>query len=172
MKKVIIPFALVGVFTCMALLFSFFVKGEKTGYVNLQEVFQQFHGKIELEKRIQQSEWSTQLYLDSMNLHLEVLVGLQEKEKRNKRVGEEIVKVQKQIAHVQQQAYEINTKRSNDYTQQIWNQINQYVSDFGAENSFDYIFGAEGGGSVMYGKKEKDLTTQIVDYINTKYNGQ
>ena len=60
-------------------------------------------------------------------------------------------------------------KQSN--SEKIWKQINQYISDFGKEKGYDVILGANGQGSLMFGNENINLTKEISDYINTKYEG-
>ena len=57
-----------------------------------------------------------------------------------------------------------------DYNNQIVSQINQYVKEFGKENAYDVIIGSNGDGTVMYGKEEMDITDEVLNFINQKYN--
>ena len=161
-----------GAIALLIVLFSFVQKDEKIAYVELQKVFQDFEGKIELEKRLQQSEWGAKLYVDSLTLQIKQLTNLDAGAKANKKVEDEIVRLKQQIESIEQQAYQVHTQKSNEFTDQIWAQINQYVRDFGEENDYDFILGSEGTGTLMYGKNEKNLTAEITQYINRKYNGQ
>ena len=164
--------ATIGVFALLIVLFSFFTQEEKIAYIELQKVFQSFEGKVELEKRLQQSEWNAQLYVDSLTLQLSQLQTLQSSGKGGQTVLDEIQKVQAQKASIEQQAYEIHTKKSEEFTNQIWSQLNQYVKDFGEENDYDFILGAEGAGSLMYGKTDKNVTEEVISFINKKYHGE
>ena len=51
-------------------------------------------------------------------------------------------------------------------------QLNEYIEDFGEENKLDYIFGANGTGTIMYGNESKDVTKEVVTYVNKKYVGK
>ncbi len=164
--------SVVGAIALLAVLFSFVSKKEKIAYVDLQQVFQNFEGKIELEKRLKQSEWGTQLYIDSLTLKVKQLKKLQNNRDTDNKVGTEIEKLQQQIGSIEEQAHQVHTQKSSEFTNQIWNQINQYVKDFGNEQDYDFILGTEGTGTLMYGKDEKNITKEIIHYINKKYNGQ
>jgi len=61
---------------------------------------------------------------------------------------------------------------SAQYDKEILAQLNQYVRDFGAKNNYEYIFGNDGNGSLMYAQESNDLTRQVTEYINQKYAGK
>jgi len=165
-------FALLGVAAWLLIFYSFYSSEGKTGHVELQKIFQSFEGKLELEKRMKQSQWNTKIYLDSLNLQLTQLIQLTESRKTDKKLIAEIKAKEMQISNIKEKTYQIQGKQSEDYTQQIWDQINQYIKDFGAAQNYDYIFGTEGSGMLMYGKNEKNLTDEVLHYINQRYQGE
>lgn len=65
----------------------------------------------------------------------------------------------------------------NDYlrdqvSQQVWNRLNVYIKEYGLKNDFTYIFGTQGGGNVMYAKEALDVTEELLEYVNAKYEGE
>ena len=67
---------------------------------------------------------------------------------------------------------EMNSKQLSDFDKQIFSQLNSYVKDFGEDNSYDVILGANGNGSVMYGRKSINLSDEVIKYINAKYQDE
>jgi len=65
-----------------------------------------------------------------------------------------------------------NESTINDYNAKIWNQLNQYINDYGKENNYSYILGASGQGNIMYGEKNIDITDKLIEFVNTKYSGE
>ena len=53
----------------------------------------------------------------------------------------------------------------------VWTQINKYVIDFGVENNLNYIFGATGDGTLMYAADDINISAEVIDYMNERYNG-
>lgn len=54
----------------------------------------------------------------------------------------------------------------------VWNRINPLLATFGKSKGYDIIVGANGMGTVLYGKPAIDITQEVVDYINKDYEGQ
>ena len=64
---------------------------------------------------------------------------------------------------------EAQTKQYND---QIFKQINQYVQDLRKEKKYDVVLGASGNGAVMAADEKYDITPELVEYMNQKYQGK
>lgn len=71
----------------------------------------------------------------------------------------------------QQQFTEDNALLTQQYQEQISNQLNQYLKDFTAANEYDYIFGATGDGSLMGAKDAYNVTDLVLNYANQRYKG-
>lgn len=171
MEKVKTLFSLIGAIAIGGLLMSLVNQSPKTGYVNLSKVFEEFTGKKELENKLQQEAQGNQRYLDSLSFDLQNLarqVGEHSKDNKQLQLLEE-KQNQLNTAKVRIDQYTVN--RHQQLTEQVWMQINQYVKDFGTEKEYEYIFGADGAGTLMYGSTNKDLTESITQYINKKYEG-
>ncbi len=62
-------------------------------------------------------------------------------------------------------------RMGQQYDLQIWKQIDDYVNKYGAHYELEYIFGTRGDGHIMYGNKKQDQTTDVIKFINEKYEG-
>ena len=60
---------------------------------------------------------------------------------------------------------------SQEYDQQIWERLNDYVKSFAEEHQYDMILGASGNGSLMYATDTLDVTDELISYCNNHYNG-
>ena len=49
--------------------------------------------------------------------------------------------------------------------------MSQYIVEFGKQNDYDLILGADGNGTVMYAKEMLDISKNVTVYINNKYKG-
>jgi outer membrane protein len=65
-----------------------------------------------------------------------------------------------------------NAAQAQQYTDEVWKQLNQYIKEFGIENGYDYIIGANGEGSLMYAKEQHDISKELTLYVNEKYAGK
>jgi len=66
---------------------------------------------------------------------------------------------------IQKQILEENKK----VTQTVINDINDYVKEYGKEHGYKIIFGASGGGNIMYADDSSDLTNEVLKGLNSEY---
>jgi len=139
---------------------------EKTAYIDNYQVFEGFAGKKELEQRHKKEGLQKQQVLDSMKVQLIAM-----KQQVDPNIEQLKAYEQRYVALSRQFNQEVEA-RNNEYTAEVWKQINQYVIDFGKEQDYDYIFGSATNGSLMYAKDSKEITKEVIEYINKKYAGQ
>jgi len=153
-------------------VYQYFVK-PKTGYVVLSEVYNGFELKKEMEKKYLVTKNAREKILDSLKLEIKLI--------QNKIVGAGKIKSADTVGYqdlvndylLKKQTYdEDNTTLSQKYDEQIVTQLNQYVKDFGEVYRYSYIFGTGGNGTLMYAKESENITTDVIEYINKKYNGE
>lgn len=140
----------------------------KTAYIQAYEIYEAFDGRKELQQRFENEVKSEKAQLDSIKLYLNQLsVSNEEIEAEERKAALWAAYEQKRQKY--QQRYE---ERSAYYNDQIWNQINTYVQEYGKQEGYRYIFGASGNGSLMYGDKGEDISKAVIEYINLKYQGK
>lgn len=132
-------------------------KSPSGAYVVNQELFAGFHGRVELNEKLEHLRLRHQRVLDS-------LYALAETGK-----GETILKT---LSEKSRRFMTDEQALSDRYTQQVWGQINSYVHDYGKENKYELIFGADGSGSLMYAGEAVNITEDVLDYINERYEGE
>ena len=79
---------------------------------------------------------------------------------------------QQQINNYQQAIQKQVQEEDKKATQTVINDINDFVKEYGKKNDYKIIFGASGGGSIMYADKKSDLTEKILDGINKEFEGK
>lgn len=168
--KLIIGFG----FICLALtgLFSFSsINQSRTGFILLEEVYKGFDLKLELERKFVLTQKARKKLLDSMELDLKFLENRVRDQHLNDEEVLELNKRKELFWIKKNQTEEDNLALSRQYDKQILTQLNQYVKDFGQENSYSYIYGNDGNGNLMYGADGKNITQEIINYINKRYKG-
>lgn len=142
----------------------------KTGYIILQQVFDNFEFKKESQKKFDQVKAVRKKILDSMVLDLTVLVKKIEAKTANKE--EQSLFERYKLGYEQKlREFDEDTRAmTSQYDKEIITQLNQYVKDFGKEHHYDIIFGNTDG-SLMYGDDKLNITTEVTQYINDKYKG-
>ena len=134
-------------------LLSYTMVREKSAFIINQQLFNAFEGKIELENRLKYLEEANKKTLDSL-LRLPA-------------DGNNMFLYEEERRKLDLKVQELSAK----YTADIWKRINEYVSAYGEEHGYDFIFGASGDGSLMYAREGCDITDEVIGYVNRKYNG-
>jgi outer membrane protein len=161
---------------CLALTIAFgcffYYKLPHTAYMRTEEVYNDFKLKKELEVKMNQVQEQRNRILDSLGRELEVLA--QEIEVKQIQSGEKINRyniVRRNYLMKKEDFEEQNRALSAKYSEQIWKQLNQFIKEFGEKNSYDYIFGVHGEGNLMYADEHENITLELKQYVNDKYEG-
>jgi len=162
-----------GALLLLVIVFQFYtyVTEPKIAYLQAEKVFGEFKLKKDLERDLEKSNALQKKILDSMKLNLQMAYENVSRKKDQKLVME---------YKIQEQQYFLKEKQTNDayaetaeqYTAQIWKQLNQYIQEYGDQHGYDYIYGLKSEGELMYGKKSHDITDELVKVVNDKYNNE
>jgi len=83
----------------------------------------------------------------------------------------------KDKAHADQVKAELTRKyqikieeRNKEIESLIWKRLNPYLVDFGKEKGYDFIIGANGTGNVLYANEDKNITDELIKYVNERYH--
>lgn len=144
------------------LLYNQFKK-DKIVYVDNLELFSNFKMKTELEKKYKQVESIRKSILDSMYNEIRIYSSDN---------NEALVQMKREFLVKKETFDKENGETRDQYNKEIWEQINEYTKQFGDENGYDYVFGANGQGVLMYAKSTNNVTIELSEYINQKYNGK
>jgi len=73
---------------------------------------------------------------------------------------------QQQVSAYQEAVQKQIVEEDKKITQTVINEINDYVKEYGEAKGYSIIFGASGGGNIMYADKGTDLTEDILKGLN------
>ncbi len=166
-KKIIAPLTLV-----LAVAFCIFWtlrSSKKIAYVNTTQLHESFKLKKELEEKFSKVQLARQNLLDSIKFRIQYIsikgANLSEQEKL------QVNDLQRSYLYKEKEFSDEDAATMQQYSDQIWKQINQYVSDYGKKGGYDLILGATGQGNIMFAKAEDDITKEVSEYINKRYAG-
>jgi outer membrane protein len=147
-------------------------KPNKMAFINISELFNNFELKKEYERKVTLTKSSRQKIVDSLEFGLKLLGKKIESEGGKNKEDINVFTVKRNDFFEKKKAFEEdNERQTKEYDQQIITQLNQYVKDFGKENSYLYIYGNDGNGSLMYANESNNITKEVTSYINLKYRG-
>ncbi len=145
---------------------------ENTAYINMKEVFNNFEYKKEMEVKLNKTTALRKTVLDSLKIQIEMLsVKSWQNEKEKEILAGRLNGLKQQYEYKQGQFEEENGALIDKYNQEIWDQLNQYIKDYGQGHQYTYIFGTNGDGNLMYAKENKDITKDVLNFVNNKYQG-
>lgn len=171
MKKITITIGVLALMSIALMLYGFISK-PKVAYVHVQEVYNEFDYKVELEKKLEQVQAARTRILDSLEIQINALAAnIQNSEVNKERNIQNYQYLATQYQTKQKMFAEDNQVVSQQYTEQIWNQLNQYIEEFGQQKEYGFIHGANGSGSVMYAEKNYDVTEELKAFVNERYQG-
>ncbi len=76
---------------------------------------------------------------------------------------------QQQINGYQEAIQKQIQEEDKKVTQTVINDINDYVKEYGKKHGYKIIFGASGGGNIMYAAESTDLTEDVLNGLNAEY---
>ena len=148
-------------------------ESSNTGYVSIQKLYDGFEMKNEMESDYKNIESRRKTIIDSLKIESDYyykqnLVNNKLSDKAKKK----LLHLQNQIKIKEEQFADENMALSKSYTDQVLKQLNQYVYDYGQENGYRYILGANNSGTIMYANNSEDISTEVLEYINKRYKGE
>ena len=133
-------------------------------------MYDEFVMKKELETKFESVAQMRQQILDSLKLELTILsksiTSKDDIEKIN------FFQLKRQEFALKEQNFNESTEQTNEqYKNQIWKQLSQYIMQFGKQNDYTYMLGFENKSSILYGDEAEDVTKSLVVYVNEVYKG-
>lgn len=177
MQKITFPLAAIALILS---LISFFYSQNSS-----EQVYVDVNKLLEGYKRTKVVRAEFKKKADVLKSNIDSLVGdwqkelkLYEKERSNYSKKELELKQellsnkQQQINNYQQAIQKQIQKEDKKSTQTVINDINDYVKEYGKKKGYKIIFGAGGNGNIMYADKRADLTEEVLEGLNTEYEGK
>lgn len=147
-------------------------ESDKSGYFLSSELYNNYDYKLELEEILKVDESKTTAQIDSLQKDLkydyEYLTSI---EPNSEQLNIYRQKENYFLTTQQELEFDLSQKRQ-EYYSMIWDRINTSVNKYGEENQYNFIFGANGDGSVMYADNDKNITAELLVYINSDYAGE
>ena len=135
--------------------------GKKVAVVDLQEMYASFDLTKQIDRKYQAISKERDIEIDSLTAILQQI----EKEEYEDQVLIKNIYQKIQFAQLQKEDTKVELE------QQIWTQLNQYLNDFGEQTDFALIHGSMNRGDIIYAEDPIDITEEVINYINLKYQG-
>lgn len=156
----------------MMLFFVTACQQEKTAYINNTELIQAYHkmkkAKAEFESRSQ--ELANEL--DSLALDFQNQVKSYEAKINSMSVSQReeeenrLISLRQKIEREQQKKSNKLEQESEQVADELVKEVRKKVEKYGEEQGYTYIFGSNESANILYAKRGKDITLEVIDYIN------
>ena len=149
---------------------------EKTAYVDTTKLVQEYKEMKDVEAEFSTQSDSVKKQLDSIartfqqevQAYQEGMNSMSQEQRQEKE--QELMEKQQRIQQQQQMQGNQLREQSDAVIYSIVDKVKNYVAEYGEENGYTYIFGSNESANIMYAKDGKDLTQEILDNLNEKYN--
>lgn len=149
-----------------------FLLRDKTAYIDINQIYDNFTLKKELEVQLQTVKKERAAILDTMELNLKVLSKEIDIEKGSNRQKLNTFSVKREIYLEKKQEFEETTiALLDDYKAKIWKQLKQYVKEYGDKKGYDYIYGVDDEYNFIYVNQSNNITKDVESFVNERYSG-
>jgi outer membrane protein len=144
------------------IIFALFFVGceqnvKEIAVVDIGKLYTGYDGRKIIENKYLEIVQNNKNIRDSLVYIIENVSTSLSSEERNE-IQTEIIKKETKLNEIQ-----------IELQQQIWNQLNEYVRNYGDEMSYKIIIGARNDGHVLYSKSSIDITDDLLNYVNNKF---
>ena len=153
--------------------YNFFIPAQeaKIAFVDLDEVFNGFDMKVELQQKLERELKEKEEVLDSILFDLSVAKTKAESPEAAEEVKMQYLRLQDYFFKEKKAYEQYSAEQTAMYDEQIIKQMSQYIEDFGKANQYKVILGKNNTGNVLYGDAGIDVTEALMAAINAEYQG-
>ncbi|SHG81395.1 OmpH family outer membrane protein [Winogradskyella jejuensis] len=158
----------------IAVLFSACQQQQKIGFVNNGDVLDGYQMKIDIEETYKARNEAFSKRMDSIDREFQVEVKafqLASSKMSQKKAQEKYNELGQKNQLLTQQFQKDQQILQQGFAQEmdsVVKKMNAFVKDYGKANGYNFIFGQNEAGSVLYGEEAYDLTKVITDAMNAE----
>ena len=146
---------------------------DKLGYVDINKLYESFEYKKELAIEFNKIKMARQRICDSLEYELNLMANdLEEKKLLNSSTENEFTIKRKNLFQLSKQYEEDNNTLSETYDAKIIKQLNAYIKEYGKNNGYQLLLGADLKGNILYGDPKMDETDKLITFVNERYKGE
>ena len=177
MKKIALPVAIIALLIAVAGLYMATSASHQV-YVDVNKLLEGYKRTKIVRAKFETKAKTLNANVDSLMTDWQKELKSYEKE-RSKMTKKELELKQQLLSNKQQQINNYQQaiqkqiqEEDKKATQTVINDINDYVKDYGKAHNHAIIFGASGGGNIMYANEASNLTTEILEGLNKEFEGK
>jgi len=92
--------------------------------------------------------------------------------KRIENIESDVYKnTQKLVINKNEDLQDLQENYLQNLSSNVWNRLNSYIKEYAKNNRLKIVLGTNGNGNIMFAQKSIDITNQILEFSNLKYEG-
>lgn len=145
---------------------------EKTAYVDNTELIQSYHKMKKAKEEFEMRNKRLSEELDSVAMDFQTQIQSYQQNANKMRVEERekeedrLIALRQKIEKEQQRKSQKLEQESQDAADELIKEVRKKVEKYGEENGYNYIFGSNESANILYAKRGKDITLEVIEYIN------
>ncbi len=150
----------------------------KIAYVRSNDLIYAYEGTKEAQTKYTQQKERLQANADTLKLGFQKAIAsynenyskmnITERAEQEQRLSSQESQLQQYIQAIEEKS----ATQDDEMMQSVLNQINSFAKDYGEEHGYDVILGTTSSGNVLYGKKDLDITEELLKALNQQYRGE
>lgn len=77
----------------------------------------------------------------------------------------------KEYIGLKENLQQFNQQFAYEETQKIWKRLYSYIDEFSSQKKYKLIIGSEKKEDVLYSDEELNITKELINFVNSKYEG-
>lgn len=150
----------------------------KLAYIDVPKVMERYQGMADAKKSYQQKTSVWQNNIDTLKSELDKAFqgynkSVAKMTAKEAELSRELLKTKEQQyvqykENIRQKAMEEDRKM----TEMVLVKVNSFLKEYGKQNSYAFIFAANGNGSIAYADEKLDITEEVITQLNKSYKGE
>jgi len=133
-------------------------------YVDYIELFNKFNLAKDTKKLYEQKISVQRQKVDS-------LYNIFQQTKKDKELSDLSKKAQINFIKSRKKLKQLEKHYTTDASSQVWDRLYQYAREFANKENIQMIISTQKNSNVMYGDSINNVTSELIKYCNTKYEG-
>jgi len=148
----------------------------KTAFVQTDKIFKEYKGVKAEEAVFKEKQAAFSKKYDSIVKEWqEVVKDFQQKvakmsPKKAKEMDQMLYQRQQQIQQMQQQESAALSAEMQKKTDSVIKDVYDFFADYGKKNGYEYIYGKNNSGSMMYGNTKNDITDEVLKALDADFD--
>ncbi|WP_167598409.1 OmpH family outer membrane protein [Leeuwenhoekiella sp. ZYFB001] len=148
----------------------------KSAFVDTQKLFEEYSEMTEVQDKYTKLTDEVREELQPKIQAFQIKVDLYQKNASTMSPAERQAKEQ-ELGALQQEIQQMQQARGGQIQQEsqaaidsVISKVRKFIDTYGEENGYDFIYGKNESGNVLYGNKKLDITDDILKALNTSYS--